>query len=105
MAIFRSKSMSFIINFKGYSKLYYSIDEYGWLYFTWSLIWFILFTDFGVYWIHRFEHAPFLYSWLHKPHHQWKITTPWASFAFHPLDGYFQSLPIHIFVYLVSIFF
>ena len=70
---------------KGYSKLYYSIEEYGWGYFFISLIWFILFTDFGVYWIHRLEHSPHLYSWLHKPHHNWKITTPWASFAFHPL--------------------
>ncbi|KAJ1558728.1 c-5 sterol desaturase [Nowakowskiella sp. JEL0078] len=38
-----------------------------------------------VYWIHRFEHHPILYSWLHKPHHVWKIVTPFASFAFHPL--------------------
>ncbi len=37
----------------GYSKLYHSIDEYGWTYYFFSLIWFILFTDFGVYWIHR----------------------------------------------------
>ena len=70
---------------RGYSKLYSDVSEYGWPYFFGSIIGFILFTDFGVYWIHRFEHHPMLYSWLHKPHHTWKISTPFASFAFHPL--------------------
>lgn len=28
------------------------------------------------------------------------MPTPFASHAFHPLDGYAQSLPYHIFVYL-----
>ena len=39
---------------RGYSKLYSNIDDYGWPYFIFSIFWFILFTDFGVYWIHRF---------------------------------------------------
>jgi lathosterol oxidase len=80
----------------GYSKLYSNIDDYGWPYFFFSIIWFILFTDFGVYWIHRFEHHPWLYSWLHKPHHQWKICTPFASFAFHPL--YLFVCEINVFI-------
>lgn len=25
------------------------------------------------------------------------VPTPWAAFAFHPIDGYVQSLPYHIF--------
>jgi sterol desaturase/sphingolipid hydroxylase (fatty acid hydroxylase superfamily) len=28
------------------------------------------------------------------------VPTPWAAYAFHPLDGYAQSLPYHCFVYL-----
>jgi Delta7-sterol 5-desaturase len=75
----------FLFELKGYSKLYYNVEDYGWPYLLFSLVWFILFTDFGVYWIHRYEHHPLVYSWLHKPHHIWKITTPYASFAFHPL--------------------
>ena len=96
----------FLFELYGYSKLYTNVDDYGYGYLAVSFILFLMFTDFGVYWIHRFEHHPLLYSWLHKPHHQWKITTPFASFAFHPLvtsnnqDGYFQSLPVHIFVYI-----
>lgn len=28
------------------------------------------------------------------------VPTPWASFAFHPLDGYLQSIPYHLFVFI-----
>jgi hypothetical protein len=28
------------------------------------------------------------------------VPTPWAAYAFHPLDGYSQSIPYHSFVYL-----
>jgi len=85
---------------RGYSKLYHNVSDYGWPYFIFSILFFIAFTDCGVYWIHRFEHHPSMYWWLHKQHHTWKVSTPFASFAFHPLDGYFQSIPYHVFVYL-----
>ncbi|KAJ3157674.1 c-5 sterol desaturase [Geranomyces variabilis] len=90
----------FYFEVRGYSKLYYNIDEYGWAYAVWSVLWFLAFTDFGIYWIHRAEHHPMLYGWLHKQHHAWKVSTPFASFAFHPLDGYAQSIPYHLFVYI-----
>lgn len=28
------------------------------------------------------------------------VPTPWASYAFHPVDGYVQSVPYHLFVFL-----
>ena len=28
------------------------------------------------------------------------VPTPFASHAFHPLDGYFQSLPYHVFIFV-----
>ena len=79
----------FLAEVRGWSRLYYSVEEYGWGYLVFSFLWFLAFTDFGVYWIHRFEHHPSLYWWLHKPHHTWKVSTPFASFAFHPLVSRF----------------
>ena len=32
---------------------------------------FLVFTDYLIYWIHRWEHHPICYKWLHKPHHKW----------------------------------
>jgi lathosterol oxidase len=36
-----------------------------------SVVVFMLFTDYCIYWIHRWLHIPFLYKMLHKPHHRW----------------------------------
>ncbi|KAF9375504.1 c-5 sterol desaturase [Mortierella sp. AD011] len=73
----------------------------GWGYVAISVVAFLLFTDWGIYWIHRFLHHPLLYKRLHKPHHKWIVPTPFASHAFHFMDGYSQSVPYHLFVYLV----
>ncbi|KAI0087308.1 hypothetical protein BDY19DRAFT_1058158 [Irpex rosettiformis] len=85
---------------RGWSKLYTDVGEYGWGYLFFSILWFLVFTDYCIYWIHRSEHHPICYKWLHKPHHKWLIPTPFASHAFHPLDGYLQSIPYHLFIYL-----
>ncbi|KAK0291741.1 c-5 sterol desaturase [Friedmanniomyces endolithicus] len=61
---------------------------------------FLIFTDFLIYWIHRGLHSKLLYRHLHKPHHKWIMPTPFASLAFHPLDGYAQSVPYHLFPFL-----
>lgn len=41
-----------------------------------------------------------VYKTLHKPHHKWIMPTPYASHAFHPLDGFAQSVPYHAYPYL-----
>lgn len=32
---------------------------------------FLLFTDYCIYWVHRWLHIPILYKTFHKPHHKW----------------------------------
>ncbi|TBU49813.1 hypothetical protein BD309DRAFT_1070507 [Dichomitus squalens] len=90
----------FLGEVRGYSKLYDDVSEYGWGYLIFSTFFFLVFTDYCIYWIHRWEHHPICYKWLHKPHHKWLIPTPFASYAFHPLDGYLQSVPYHLFIYV-----
>lgn len=41
-------------------------------------------------------HHPSIYGSVHKPHHKWLVPTPFASHAFHWLDGFLQSLPYHL---------
>ncbi|KAL0576485.1 c-5 sterol desaturase [Marasmius crinis-equi] len=84
----------------GKTKLYDSVDEYGWAYLILSVPLYLLFTDYCIYWIHRWLHIPVIYKALHKPHHKWIIPTPWASHAFHPVDGWAQSVPYHTFIFL-----
>lgn len=78
---------------------------------------FLVFTDYGIYWVHRTLHHPSIYKYVHKPHHKWlsmscfslqypsliipsTVPTPFASHAFHPLDGYLQSVPYHLFIFI-----
>lgn len=84
----------FLAEIRGWSKLYDFTSEspfYGYTILQYPL--FICFTDSGIYWIHRGLHHPFVYRWLHKPHHKWAVPTPFASYAFHPLDGSEPSIP------------
>ncbi|CAK6964527.1 lathosterol oxidase-like [Scomber scombrus] len=89
----------FFAEVRGYSKLYDRVDEspLGWPGLFLSMISFLFFTDMCIYWIHRFLHHKLIYKLFHKPHHIWKIPTPFASHAFHPVDGFMQGLPYHIY--------
>eukprot|EP01090_Pellita_catalonica_P000022 TRINITY_DN10017_c0_g1_i3.p1 TRINITY_DN10017_c0_g1~~TRINITY_DN10017_c0_g1_i3.p1 ORF type:complete len:259 (-),score=1.81 TRINITY_DN10017_c0_g1_i3:18-794(-) len=93
----------FLLELMGYSKLYDGLGDYGVASIPISIVAFLLFTDCGIYWIHRGLHHPLLYTTIHKPHHWWKIPTPFASHAFHPLDGFAQSVPYHVYVFLFPI--
>jgi len=85
---------------RGYSKLYDNFER-GVAYELCSVAAFLVFTDFCIYWIHRFLHHPILYGPIHKQHHLWKIPTPWASHAFHPLDGFALSTPYHVYAFMI----
>ncbi|SCV02182.1 LAMI_0G16644g1_1 [Lachancea mirantina] len=89
----------FLLELHGYSKLYMDIDYENHGVRQWFLeyFYFLMFTDCGIYLAHRWLHWPRVYKALHKPHHKWLVTTPYASHAFDPVDGYCQSLPYHVY--------
>ncbi|KAI7779902.1 hypothetical protein LA080_000225 [Diaporthe eres] len=89
----------FLAEVRGKSLLYQNVADYGWSWLLISSVLYMAFNDIAIYWIHRLEHHPSVYKYIHKPHHKWIIPTPWAALAFHPLDGYVQSLPYHFFVF------
>ena len=93
----------FVAECRGYSAMYASMADgpfgdswAGYAYAAVSAVLFLVWTDFAIYWVHRWLHWPSVYKHLHKPHHKWVIPTPFASHAFHPIDGYLQSLPYHM---------
>ncbi|KAK0629862.1 C-5 sterol desaturase [Bombardia bombarda] len=90
-----------LLELRGYSQLYdTTADGPGRWYDYLQIPLFIAFTDFCIYWIHRGLHNPKVYKRLHKPHHKWIMPTPYASHAFHPLDGYAQGFPYHLFPFI-----
>lgn len=84
----------------GFSKEYTDPAQYGYLYLIVSPVLFIAFSDCIIYFIHRGLHSRLLYRHIHKPHHSFVHTSPFAAFAFHPVDGYMQGVSYHIFVFL-----
>ncbi|CAO3587201.1 unnamed protein product [Absidia cylindrospora] len=93
----------FVGEIKGYSMLYDGTPQtmYEWCYLIGTVPFFLFITDMGIYWIHRLLHHPLIYKSLHKLHHKWIVPTPFASIAFHPIDGYLQSTPYHIYAFLI----
>eukprot|EP00190_Bangiopsis_sp_CCMP1999_P001704 CAMPEP_0198730974 /NCGR_PEP_ID=MMETSP1475-20131203/27349_1 /TAXON_ID= ORGANISM="Unidentified sp., Strain CCMP1999" /NCGR_SAMPLE_ID=MMETSP1475 /ASSEMBLY_ACC=CAM_ASM_001111 /LENGTH=274 /DNA_ID=CAMNT_0044493867 /DNA_START=56 /DNA_END=877 /DNA_ORIENTATION=+ len=96
----------------GHSRLYTDVRQYGIVYFLISPLLFILFSDFIIYWVHRWLHHGLIYKHIHKPHHSFIHTTPFAAFAFHPIDGFAQGVayqifvfcfPLHSFLHMVSL--
>ena len=64
-------------------------------------------VELGVYVMHRFLHEnKFLYKHLHSAHHKYRTVStlsPFASLAFHPVDGMLQGLPYFLTLFLVPI--
>ena len=88
----------FVLEVRGYSRLYEGVSGVrGWMFNAASMLLFLMFTDALIYWIHRWLHHRLVYKHIHKGHHTWKVPTPFASHAFHPIDGFLQGLPYHIY--------
>jgi lathosterol oxidase len=95
-------AVMFVLELHGFGYLYTNVDDHpwGWWMIALTIPNFLFFTDFGIYWIHRWLHHPALYGRFHKPHHKWVICTPFASHAFHPIDGFSQSFPYHLYPFI-----
>jgi lathosterol oxidase len=103
----------------GYTRAYFYVDQVGgWGFYALYSVMYLTLVEIGIYWMHRTLHTnPWLYKNIHKPHHKYKsqeTLTPWASIAFHPLDGMLQAspyvaclfiVPIHYYTHMIMLFF
>jgi lathosterol oxidase len=77
----------------GRSAVYRDVAERGWAWLVVSAVIMLVVTESAIYWIHRGLHTRFGYRHFHRIHHRFRVPTPWASLAFHPLDAFAQGLP------------
>jgi Delta7-sterol 5-desaturase len=91
---------------QGWTQIYHTISDIGgyhW-YLPMLLIYFAL-VEVGIYWMHRTLHTnKWLYKHIHMKHHQYnkaETLTPWASIAFHPLDGLLQASPYFFVTFII----
>jgi lathosterol oxidase len=66
---------------------YFDVERYGWGYLWASVALMAVVHDSYYYWAHRFMHNPLVFRHVHKLHHTFTNPTPFASYAFHPLEA------------------
>jgi len=83
----------------GLTRIYMDVAERGWAYLGASVALAIVLHDAYFYWTHRLLHWKPLYRFVHHVHHRSTSPTPWAAYAFHPLEALIQAG-----VYLLVVF-
>ena len=97
----------------GILRVYGTIDVHGWPYWFASIALAILIHDAYFYGTHRAMHHPRLFARVHRAHHLSTSPSPWAAYAFGPIEALVSALivptillvvPMHesaIFVFLI----
>lgn len=97
----------------GYTRIYMDIDKYSWIWFIVSILLMMLIHDTWFYWTHRMMHHPKIYRTVHAVHHQSINPSPWAAYAFHPIEAVIEAgiyplivftIPVHglaLFIFLI----
>jgi len=70
-----------------YTQFYTGFGTYGVWYFWLAIPLMFIIHDTYFYWMHRLMHHRKLFKYFHLVHHQSTNPSPWAAFAFHPLEA------------------
>lgn len=68
----------FLAEVRNKSLLYADVADYGYTWLLVSAVLYMGFNDIAIYWIHRLEHHPSVYKYIHKPHHKWIGEFSWG---------------------------
>jgi Delta7-sterol 5-desaturase len=86
-----------------HTTFYSDIREYGWLYAILAFPLMLLIHDTYFYWLHRLMHHPKLFRLFHLVHHKSNNPSPWAAYAFHPLEAVVESFIFVIFLLTIPV--
>ncbi|MBL8995240.1 MAG: sterol desaturase family protein [Spirochaetia bacterium] len=95
---------------RGHTLQYQGMSQYGWVYFALAFPVMLILHDAYFYWMHRLMHRPGWFKLFHLAHHRSTNPSPWAAFAFHPLEAVVEAgifvilvfvMPLHI-VHIVA---
>jgi len=88
---------------KQHGRIYHDINEYGWAYFIISIFITLLIHDTYFYWTHRLMHHPKLFKLFHLTHHRSINPSPWAAYAFNPLEAIVEGGIIWVLVFTIPL--
>jgi lathosterol oxidase len=79
--------LTVIAGMKGWTLVYAPFDKYGYFYYFLSIGLMIVLHDTYFYWTHRLMHWKPIFKYVHKVHHLSINPTPFAAYAFHPVEA------------------
>jgi sterol desaturase/sphingolipid hydroxylase (fatty acid hydroxylase superfamily) len=89
-----------------HTKFYLDINQYSMVYFVLAFPIMAILHDTYFYWMHRLMHHPALFKIVHLVHHKSTNPSPFAAYAFHPLEAIVEAgiflvfvftMPVHLF--------
>lgn len=85
----------------GTVDIYSEVAERGWVWWWASLVLIIVAHDAWFYWTHRALHHRRWFRAVHGRHHASLHPTPWAAYAFHPVEALVQAVFLPLFLLVV----
>lgn len=102
--IFSGVSYSILgTSLRQYTFFYTNINDYGWWWFGFAFIVMLLVHDAYFYFAHRLMHHKKIFKYVHLIHHKSTNPSPWAAFAFHPVEALVEVGIVIIFFFTMPI--
>jgi len=93
----------FVLMSQGWTLVYPEVSDLGWLYSVFSLIIAIILHDAYFYWTHRLMHHRLLFNVFHRLHHESHSPSPWAAYAFTPLEAVVQTMFLTLLIFVLPL--
>jgi lathosterol oxidase len=87
----------------GTAEVYPDVTRRGWAWWWMSLALIIVAHDAWFYWTHRALHDRRWFRAIHGRHHASLHPTPWAAYAFHPVEALVQAVFLPLFLLAVPV--
>jgi sterol desaturase/sphingolipid hydroxylase (fatty acid hydroxylase superfamily) len=86
-----------------HTTLYDNISDYGWFYYFLAYPIMFIMHDTYFYWTHRIMHHKSLFNIMHLVHHKSTNPSPWAAYAFHPLESIVEVGIFVVFLFTIPV--
>jgi sterol desaturase/sphingolipid hydroxylase (fatty acid hydroxylase superfamily) len=87
----------------GTVEVYADVQRHGLAWWWASLALIVVAHDAWFYWTHRALHHPRWFRAVHGRHHASLHPTPWAAYAFHPVEAVVQAMFLPLFLLAVPV--
>ncbi len=93
----------YIFASKGWTLIYSNFSDYTLLYWSFSVLILIVLHDAYFYWTHRFMHHRLIFNAVHRIHHECTSPSPWAAYAFSPIEAIIQAVFLTLVVFVLPL--